>query len=110
MKLLISIGVYVGSSTTYAYMFINYGALSWLEVLTAPILSATITSTSYAPFAYLSHSQATGASYDNPRIDVPEYLNSSISGNLSMVPAWEQYVINTTSGAQSLIYWNNVPN
>ena len=100
----------VGSSTTYAYMFINYGALSWLEVLTAPILSATVTSTSYAPFAYLSHSQATGASYDNPRIDVPEYLNTSISGNLSVVPAWEQYVISTTSGAQSLIYWNNVPN
>ena len=93
-------------SSTYAYMFINNGG----EL--AFFLSDTLSggATMYgSPVYNLLHPPITGTqNYDNPRIDAPEYIDSSY------VPVWEQYTssVDPMTGieVQSLIYWSNVPN
>ena len=87
-------------------MFINNGG----EL--AFFLSDTLSggATMYgSPVYNLLHPPITGTqNYDNPRIDAPEYIDSSY------VPVWEQYTssVDPMTGieVQSLIYWSNVPN
>jgi hypothetical protein len=96
-------------STSYpkAYMFINPGTLGQVDFFSSATLPATV---SYGLAGTLpAPTPLPGQNYDNPRIDAPEYVDSSV---LSTVPVWEQYTsaIIMGSDVQSLIYWNDVPN
>jgi hypothetical protein len=100
---------------TYSYMIVNDNITNanQLDLFYSPTLSTSQTNTSYvgAPstswdtLSYSSLVVPGTTSFANPRIEAPQYVNSS---TLAYVPVWLQYTL--SPGIQSLVYWNTVPN
>jgi len=92
----------------YSYMFVN--DKNQLGLFESAALPASI---SYMLAGHLSHiPPGTNQSYADPRIEAPQYINTS---HISFAPVWEQYkygayISPSMPTQQSLIFWNNIPN
>jgi hypothetical protein len=96
------------SGSFYSYMFVN--DKNQLGLFESAALPASI---SYMLAGHLSHiPPGTNQSYADPRIEAPQYINTS---HISFAPVWEQYkygayISPSMPTQQSLIFWNNIPN